>query len=381
MKRIITLSLLATLTLTLHAQTKDTKVLANSQGGIWMPKPEVTIDKKSKKKVATWRDTENNSWHEDIGEIANVPVAKDIDTIFPDLARIPSDNSPYLPMFWQLTEEGDETVLHCYFRMPADIVKNLWLASDECVILDKETGTIYCSRRTVPDCYGKVFTVKGKEGTLLDFQIFFPKLSEDTKEIAIYGVPNWFMRGMDVTLFRGLTATGIVAGYDKEPPYHHPHLVAEANNYNKDDHKTWAIYDDAHLIKPIEDGTYALWLTPEATFLAEACEMNWMREYFGRGGSTILLDQSGHQYKCKEVLDYPNDLLFWNEGVTGDYFAIVYRFDPLPLDIETVTLVVPEGEPFAMWGANWSGKVATLNIKELRQNQRLFDYHPRKVVK
>ena len=50
------------------------------------------------------------------------------------------------------------------------------------------------------------------------------------------------------------------------------------------------------------------------------------------------------------------------------------------ITIESVTLVVPEGEPFAMWGANWSGKVQQLNIKEMRQNQRLFEYHPRKIV-
>ena len=46
----------------------------------------------------------------------------------------------------------------------------------------------------------------------------------------------------------------------------------------------------------------------------------------------------------------------------------------------TPPLVVPEGEPFAMWGASWSGQVVSLNIKELRENQKLFEYHPRKVV-
>jgi hypothetical protein len=34
-----------------------------------------------------------------------------------------------------------------------------------------------------------------------------------------------------------------------------------------------------------------------------------------------------------------------------------------------------------MWGANWSGKVQPLNLKELRQNQPLFQYHARQVVK
>lgn len=381
-KRITILSLLAMMTIAVQAQDqKEVKVLAKS-GGVWMPRPEAVVDKKTKKKVAVWLDTENNSWHENIGEVGNVPVVQNLEKIIPDVQI--NTKTPYAPMPWQLTEENGETVLHCYFYMFADKVENLWLASEECVILDKETGAIYRSRRTVPDCYGKVFSVKGKEGTVLDFQIFFPKLPESTREIAIYGVPNWCLRGMEVTLTRlpseWYVCNARVAYYDSIPQFRHPHLVSEAKDYNKDNHQTWAVYDDAHLINPVMDGTLAIWRTEEATYLAEACEMNWMREYFGRGGDEILIDQSGHQYKCKGLLDYPNDVLFWNEGITGDHFAIVRMFEPLPLDIETVTFIVPEGEPFAMWGASWAGKVQTLNIKELRENQRLFKYHPRVVV-
>ena len=109
--------------------------------------------------------------------------------------------------------------------------------------------------------------------------------------------------------------------------------------------------------------------------------MNWMREYFGRGGNNILVDQRGHQYKCKDVIGYPNNDLFWVEGCSGDYFAIVMEFEPIPLGTETITYIVPEGEPFAMWGANWSGSVQSFNVKELRDNQKLFKYHPRNVVK
>ena len=393
MKKMMIFTLMAIACLTIQAQqkskntlAKDVKILAKCDAFFFAGIPEPTVDKKSKKKTIVWPNTENNSWHENMGFVGEVPTVDNLKDIFPNHAHhLFTHDKGYGPVVWSLMEENDETVLHCYFRMPADIVENFWLCSDECVILDKATGTVYRSRRTVPDCYGKVFSFKGKEGTMLDFQIIFPKLADTVKEIAIYGVPNWYMRGMDVNLitqsghfwedYRGIEA------YDTIPQFHKPHLVAEAKNYNKDDFKTWAVYDDAHLIKPVEDGTYALWITPEATYLAEACEMNWMREYFGRGGNTILVDQSGHQYKCQDLLDYPNDLLFWNEGVTGDYFAIVYRFDPLPMEIESVTLIVPEGEPFAMWGANWSGKVLSLNIKELRDNQKLFEYHPRKVVK
>ena len=360
------------------------KVLAKCDGIYMMPCPEATIDKKTKKKTVFWPDTENNSWHKNMGLVGSVPTVDNIESIFPDLARMP-ENRPYSPVVWQLTEENGETVLHCYFRMPADVVENFWLCSEECVILDKDAGTIYQSRRTNPDCYGKVFSFKGKEGAMLDFQIFFPKLADGVKNIAIYGVPNWFMRGMAVNLTTQSghfwEYEGALSYYDEVPQFHKAHLVSEAQNYDKDNHKTWAVYDDPHLIKPVDDGTYAMWLTPEATYLVEACEMNWMREYFGRGGNNLLIDQSGHQYKCKGVLDYPNDKLFWMEGVTGDHFAIAVVFEPIPLNAENITLIVPEGEPFAMWGANWEGKVMNLNIKQMRENQKLFEYHPREVVK
>ena len=106
------------------------------------------------------------------------------------------------------------------------------------------------------------------------------------------------------------------------------------------------------------------------------------REYYGRGGNDILLDQQGHQYKCRGVMDYPNDHLFWLEGYPGDYFAYTLIFDPLPLNVKSFTYVVPEGEPFSAWGANWNGEVITdLRVQDLRQNQHLFEYQPRRIVK
>ena len=352
------------------------------QGQVWYPKPDVVFDKKAKKKVAVWGDTENNSWHEKIGEVKEFALVKDIESIFDGYSQL-TTTTPYMPMRWMLMEENDQTVLHCYLTMPADKVQNLWLASSETAILDMETGITYRSRSTVPEaCYNKVFDVKSAEGTTIDLQIIFPKLPKKTKEIAIYGVPNWGMRGSKMTLYRGLTPESAEEeGYDVKPVVHEPHLVSEAKDYDKDNHQSWAVYNDAHLIKPVTDGTLAIWLTPDATILAEACEMNWNREYFGRGGANILLDKNGHQYKCKDVIYYPNNNIFWNEGISGDFFAIFSIYEPLPLYTENVTMVVPEGEPFAMWGANWSGSVKQLNIKDLRQNQKLFEYHPRVVVK
>ena len=386
MKRILILSLMAIACLTMQAQTKtvkNIKVLAKPTSMYMSGYPKATIDPKTKKKTVVWHDTENNSWHENIGFVKDLPTIDNIESIWPKIAEM-SEGS-YIPSLWQLTEEDNETVLHCYFRMPADIVENFWLCSDECVILDRATGTIYQSRRCVPDCYGKVFSLKAKEGTTIDFQIFFPKLPDTVESIAIYGVPNWFMRGMGISFAsKSDDLFGLERNpydYDEMMPIHKAHLVSEAKDYDKDNYKTWAVYNDAHLIKPVKNDTYAIWRTKEATYLAEACEMNWMREYFGRGGNNILVDQRGHQYKCKEVLGYPSSDLFWVEGWTGDYFAIVMVFEPIPVHLETITYIEPEGEPFAMWGANWEGKVLNFSIKELRDNQKLFKYHPREVVK
>ena len=81
------------------------------------------------------------------------------------------------------------------------------------------------------------------------------------------------------------------------------------------------------------------------------------------------------------MIDYPDNTLFWVQGFSGDYFAIVLIFEPLPLHLETITYIVPEGEPFNANFANWSGEVKpNLSIKELRQNQKLFKYFPRQMV-
>lgn len=385
MKRIVTLSLLAIACLTAQAQDKNVTVLAQSNG-YWIPAPPTVFDKKTKKTTAFWPRTEKDDWFEPSGLVVdNVPTVKDpdVDALFVDMLNV--EGNAYTPLPWRLTEENGETVLHCYLKMPADIVENFWLTDEEGCLLDKETGISYRARRTEPDCYYKRFAFKGKKGAVADFKIFFPKLPETTSKVAIYGVPNWQLRGREVVINRRqegkYVVWGTVSYYDSVPEFHHPTKIVEAKNYDKDNFFTWSEYKDAHLIKPVEEGTMAMWLTQEATYVALATEMNWRREYFGRGGNTILIDKQGHQYKCKGVMDYPDDTLFWVQGMSGDYFAIVLIFEPLPLSLETITYIVPEGEPFKANFATWSGEVKPdLSIKELRQNQRLFDYHPRVIV-
>ena len=385
MKRIVTLSLMAIACLTVQAQDKNVSVLAQSNG-YWIPVPSTAFDKKTKKTTAFWPRTEKDDWFEPSGLVVdNVPTVKDpdVDALFVDMLNV--EGNAYTPLPWRLTEENGETVLHCYLKMPADIVDNFWLTDEEGCLLDKETGISYRARRTEPDCYYKRFAFKGKKGAVADFKIFFPKLPETTKKVAIYGVPNWQLRGREVVINRRPEGKYVVEGtisyYDNIPEFHHPTKIVEAKDYDKDNFFTWSEYKDAHLIKPVEEGTMAMWLTQDATYVALATEMNWRREYFGRGGNTILIDKQGHQYKCKGVMDYPDDTLFWVQGMSGDYFAIVLIFEPLPLSLETITYIVPEGEPFKANFATWSGEVKPdLSIKELRQNQRLFDYHPRVIV-
>ena len=386
MKRIVTLSLMAIACLAVQAQEKNNVTVLAQSSGIWTSTPQVATDKKTKKTFAVWPRTEKDDWFEPSGLwVENMPTVKSFADVFPDwVDAAPGFEEQYTPMPWRLTEENGETVLHCYLKMPADVVNNFWLTDEEGCLLDKEHGVSYRARRTEPDCYYKRFAFKGKKGDVVDFKIFFPKMPENTKKVAIYGVPNWSLRGREVILNRqpsGLVFHGVANYYDQTPEFHHPKQIVEAKDYDKDNFFTWSEYTDAHLIKPVEEGTMAMWLTPVATYVAVATEMNWRREYFGRGGNTILIDKSGHQYKCKGVMDYPNGPMFWVQGMSGDYFAIVLIFEPLPLNLDTITYIVPEGEPFKANFASWSGDVkANLSVRELRQNQKLFEYFPRKVV-
>ena len=378
MKKAIILSLL-TLAYTSTQAQEQNDVGVRAISTITMTSfPKATIDKKTQLKTIQWESTENNSWHENIGILEHVPIAEDIESLFPDLSYF-KQKIGITPIIWKLADEGGNTVLHCYLRMNADVVTNIWLGNDESVILDRQTGTLYQAYATVPEsCYNKVFGVKGKEGTVLDLQIVFPQLPESAKDLVIYGVPAWGMRGLEVT---GNSDNSIYT-YDSAPRFHSPYMVKDSVNYDKNNSDSWAVYKNAHLIKPVAEKTMALWRTPEATYLAIATEQNWFREYYGRGGNTILLDQQGHQYKCRGVMDYPNDNLFWLEGYPGDCFAMTLIFDPLPLQVESFTYVVPESEPFSAWGADWSGELITdLRIQDLRQNQDLFEYQPRRIVK
>ena len=386
---IITLITLLTLASAVaRAQQKPVQqVLAKSTGAV-VPSPLVEYDKKTKKETVAWHST-NNAWIKDFVWAKNVPVEKDFDKLFPEVSSTQPSfwGNTLVPMSWMLTEENDETVLHCYFRMPADEVTNLWLTSEETCIVDCETGVQYRIRRTEPDTFRKHFGVRAPKGTVLDLKIFFPPLPETTTEITIFGVPNWYLVGEgNIQIRKRVSATWRPLSYDQKPEYHQPQLMqehlSEDKPYDLQNWNTWRVYTDAHLIKPAEDNTMAIWLTPEATYLALAAEQNWTNEYFGFESNIMLVGPTGRQYHLREVEGLPIDQQFFMNGNAGDYIAFLMIFDPLPVDLNSVTYIAPGGEPFSAWGANWSGLVLpNLSIDNLRANQPLFEYRARVVVK
>ncbi len=360
-----------------HSDQSGVKEYVRSLGNIF-PRPEVKTDKK--KTTAAWHGT-NMDWVTDYCEAKNVAIANDYQKLFPEMANM--KDMPYVPLSWRLTEENNETVLHCYFPMPADEVSNLFLASEETSLVDQETGVQYRIRRTEPETYNKHFTVKAKKGDVLDLKIFFAPLPETVKDIRIYGVSCWGMMGTPARI--GNHNFGTVEYYDSIPQFHKPRVLKEHmwddKPYDRQDWNTWKVLTDVHLIKPLKDETKAIWRTPEATYLAIGYEQNWTREYFGFEADTKLIDDTGHQYKLREIQGTPLNELFFMEGMAGDHIAFMMVFDPIPLDVTNITYIAPAGEPFSAWGANWSGAVNSLSIQQLRDNQKLFEYHPRVVVK
>ena len=398
MKRIFIICLLAMTGLTLQAQTKsyNISVKYNFQSensavneyakgmGMYISRPQVKKDPQTNKTTAQWYAT-NNSWIKDYCEVENVAIEKDIPKLFPQMINLPQDEKSYMPMSWRLTDENNETVLHCYFIMPADEVTDMWLGSEETCLVDQESGAQYRIRRTEPETYRKHFTIKAKKGDVVDLKIFFAPLAETTKEVRIYGVPNWGMMGAPVTVRHKAFGTFVYQEYDTIPKFRMPIVekehMSEDKPYDMQNWNTWKVMTDAHLIKPVKNETMALWRTPEATYLAIGYEQNWTTEYWSFGHDIKLVDNTGRQYKIREAQGLPLDELFFMRGNSGDYVAYVLVFDPLPLDISTITYIEPEGEPFNAWGANWSGSVLPLDVQQLRDNQNLFNYHPRMIVK
>ena len=356
------------------AQDTKTKILAKSPLFFGFCPGNTELDSLTNKNAVVWNPT-NNAWIKKFRWTDNVPVTN-MEELFPLMKQYPTEID-LAPMGWILTDEGDNTVLHCCMRMPADAVTQLWVANEETGILDKETGTLYRATRTVPDVYGTHFGIRSTKGTCIDLQVYFPRLPESTKKISIYGVQNWGLSGsMDIRLKRKEST------YDVAPNFRTPRIVKPENSYNKDDLQTWAVYDNVQLVKPGHEDQMALWLTKDTTYLAIMCEQNWMTEYWAFRDKATLVDQEGVVYHLRAVQGLPINRLFLVKGYSGDYVAFLLKFDPLPLDATSVSYIVPDLEPFKAWGANNKGyKISNMDVEELRANQSLFNYHERVVVK
>lgn len=385
--RMILTALLAATTVAIGAQTEKITVL-NEGRLIWMPHDKPTTDPETELNTVKWQNTENRHVKDRDGQWAKsvVMVSQTIGGQYEKNSFVIARSSPrsgLVPGAWTLTEEQGETVLHCYLKMPADVVTNFWLASDETALVDRETGVQYRARRSNPDNWGQYFRFRAMKDSIVDMRIYFPQLPPETSSVYVYGVPNWGLNGgSTISINRPGAYHATMTPYDAPPEFHKPRLVREARNYNKDNSGSWAEYTDAHLIRPLAHNAMALWRTPDATYIAVAREQNWTREYFGEGPDDMLIDNNGKRYKLKEVQDYPLGNLFWVSGNSGDWIAFIKVYEPLAPGVRTINYIVPEGEPFKAWGANWSGTVeSNLDVEALRKNQRLFEYLPRVVVK
>lgn len=280
--------------------------------------------------------------------------------------------------FVRLVKEEKQTVLHCYVCAGTDELVRLWLGGQDTYIVDSETGTRYKARGSYdPKLWEQNSGVKTKKGTILDFPIYFPPLPSSLKKIKIYGVPGWGFRGREVRLTSNGKRT-----YDEVPHLRVPQLEKPAHKYNKDDMDTYAWYKDAHLLAPMPEHTMAIWLTPKATYLAIAYELNWTQEYYGVEPKNVIVDNlTGKTYKLRKVQGLPMKDLFFIHGVSGDLFAMVLEFEPLPLKTVSINYIEADGEPFHVWGANWRGEqFYNLSVDEMRDNQKLFEYYERKIV-
>ena len=355
------------------------------QSSIRMYAPPTVWDEELQDSVVEWRKTANK-YRGDVKTVKTEDLnfagrhTQPYQEIFEALDGIKSRND-LIGLFWELKEEDNQTVLHCYFPMPAHPVKRMWLGGEETYIVDEETGVHYKPRVTTPDVMQQYFTVQAPKDSLIDFTITFPPLPESTRYISITGVPNWglYDSGNRIKIKRkGLEN----AEYDQKPNIRVPQLKQPEKNYNKDDADTWAYYHKVHTIKPLEnEKTFALWRTPEATYLAKPHNQTWTREYYGYDDTTFLLDGNGNQYKIKGIQGIPMNHLFWVEECAGDWFALVLEFEPIPLDVTQISYISLDGEPFNAWGANWEGeRIMNMDVETLRQNQKLFEYVERKIV-
>ncbi len=83
-------------TLQMNTQTNSEIVLAKSLGD-FMPRPNVVIDKITKKETAVW-SVPNFDWIKEHCGVIEPPIEKDYLKLFPEVSDMPLDEQPYMPM-------------------------------------------------------------------------------------------------------------------------------------------------------------------------------------------------------------------------------------------------------------------------------------------
>ena len=112
--KIAILSLMACAAAVMQAKTDDVVVLG--KGTVYLSNFEIKKDDATGEEYALWPSTEN-AWITDTCWAENVPVLSDSEAKAINIA-LSFESSTYTPLTWMLTEEEDETVLHCYLKMP-----------------------------------------------------------------------------------------------------------------------------------------------------------------------------------------------------------------------------------------------------------------------
>lgn len=382
--RLIAMCMMAMVMLNVSAKNDKERVL-NTGNKMFLGMSEPVWDEALGDSVIEWEKTANKYRGDSaVVTVKDFDILEDISEIGCNIMEpmIATQNNASI-ISWKLTEEPGKTILHCYMMMPANVVERMWLGGEETYIVDQETGIHYKPRSSKPNVWQKYFTVKAPKGTIVDFTITFPPLPKSVRKIAIYGVPNWLMFDYRGTI--NLTRRDVPAkeDYDTIPQFRVPQQTQPEHNYSKNDAGSWAYYGNLHTIKPVKDcNTFAIWRTPEKTYLAMPLDMTWTRQYWGFHDTIFLVDdKTGKRYKVKAMQGIPLNHIFWVRACAGDWFALVLEFEPLPPDVSSITYVEPDGEPFEAYNAHWDGKtVRNLDIETLRLNQKLFEYFPRQIV-
>ncbi len=374
--RLVLICMMATVVLSSYAQKNKERELYRST--ILNIYSEPTWDSAIGDTVVEWERTANKYRGDSvIVRLSDVDTVNNMSDI--GISNIDVERLKYAFMVCRLVEKENATEMHCYFVMPANAVKRMWLGGEETYIVDQETGVHYKPRKCKPNVWQKYFTLEAPKGTVVDFTITFPPLPKTVRNIAIYGVPNWGFYNYRETA----TLNRREPEFDTVPNFRTPRLIKPERNYSKNDAGSWAYYNNVHTIKPVKDDkTFAIWRTPETTYLAVPHDMTWTRQYWGIDDTVYLVDDAtGNKYKIKNIQGFPLNRIFWIKECAGDWFAFLLEFEPLPLSVTTVSYVEPEGKPFKAYNANWSGlTVNNLSVETMQDNQKLFQYFPREVV-